>query len=281
MNKEIIGELEIIDIYKIDKQAACQKIFNTKDPRHPGVNNFLNKKEYFIGGNIKLLKLKKLPHNIDYLSPIKTKNFFADKKWKTIAGFQTRNIPHKAHEYLLRTSLEHIEGLFVQPLVGSKKKGDFTNKAIFDCYRHLIKNFLPKNRVFLGPLYSSMWYAGPREAIFHSIIRRNYGCTHFIVGRDHAGFGKYYGKYDAHKLISNFENELGINIMKVAGPYYCKICEGIYTENSCMHYNKKDKIIEISGSDIRRKLKSNKYISKKVMRPEIINVLNNTADIFI
>ena len=282
LKENVVGEIEVNDIYKINKRKVCKKLFNTNDLNHPGVYNFLNKKEFFIGGKVLLNNTRNTKKKDFYFKPSYVKEIFSKNGWKSIVGFQTRNIPHRAHEHLLRTALEFVDGLFIQPLVGNKKKGDFTNEIIFKCYNLLINNFLPKNKIELSSLLTSMWYAGPREALFHSIIRRNYGCTHFIVGRDHAGIGNYYGKYDAHKLLAKYENEIGIIIMKLSGPFYCSICEGIATEESCPHYeNNKDKITEISGTDIRKKLNSRNYISKKIIRPEIVNALKNSSNIFI
>lgn len=282
LDENVVGEIEVNDIYKINKRKACKKLFNTNDLKHPGVYNFLNKKEYFVGGKVLLNNTGNTKKKDFYLNPSYVKEIFSKNGWKSIVGFQTRNIPHKAHEYLLRTALEFVDGLFIQPLVGNKRKGDFTNEIIFKCYKLLINNFLPKNKIELGSLLTSMWYAGPKEALFHSIIRRNYGCTHFIVGRDHAGIGNYYEKYEAHKLLAKYENEIGITIMKLSGPFYCSICDGIATEESCPHYkNNKNKITEISGTDIRKKLNSKNYISKKIIRPEIVNILKNSSNIFI
>ena len=174
----------------------------------------------FVGGKVLLNNTGNTKKKDFYLNPSYVKEIFSKNGWKSIVGFQTRNIPHKAHEYLLRTALEFVDGLFIQPLVGNKRKGDFTNEIIFKCYNLLINNFLPKNKIELGSLLTSMWYAGPREAIFHAIVRRNYGCTHFIVGRDHAGPGKdqngndYYGPYDAQDLLKEHSDEIGIDMVE-------------------------------------------------------------------
>ena len=172
--------------------------------------------------------------------------------------------------------------MFVQPLVGYKKPGDFTNEAIFKTYEFLIENYFTPKKVFLGPLNSAMWYAGPREAIFHAIIRKNYGCTHFIVGRDHAGIGKYYGKYDSQNIFDKFKSKLNINILKLGGPFYCKFCDGIVSENSCPHYNNPIfNVDHISGTDVRNRILNNKYISKKFVRPEITKILKKLNKVFI
>ncbi len=282
LNNKIVGKIKVEDIYKINKEFACKKIFKSNNKNHPGVKNFLDKKEYFIGGEIKLKRKKLRNEKYPFLNPIISKKLFRKKKWKKIIGFQTRNIPHRAHEQLLRTALEFADGLFVQPLVGNKKKWDFSNDAIFKSYKYLINKFFPKNKIYLGPLYTSMWYAGPREAIFHAIVRRNYGCTHFIVGRDHAGVGNFYAKYESQQIFDNFNDELNIKILKFAGPFYCKLCDGVLTEKSCPHINSnKYPITHISGTDVRKKLINNFYLSKKLVRPEIINILKNIKKLFI
>ena len=277
-----IGSIVIDDVYSLNKLKVCKKLFGTDDPNHGGVKKYLSRKEFFLGGEIKLYNINRVDDQCQFLHPKEAKEIFKKKKWKTIAGFQTRNIPHRAHEHLLRTALEYTDGLFVNPLVGFKKRGDFRSVAIFRSYEYLLKHFFPLNKVFLGPLYASMWYAGPREAVFHAIIRRNYGCTHFIVGRDHAGIGNYYGKYEAQKIFDNFKSELGISILKLGGPYYCNYCDAIVTENSCPHCNNKQyKVTHISGTEVRNRLMNNKYISKKIVRPEIIKLLKGIDRLFI
>ena len=277
-----VGTINIEDIYKINRLIACKKIFQTTSKKHPGVNKFLNKKEYFISGSIKLVRKKIMNEKYPFLKPSETINYFKKNKWLSVVGFQTRNIPHRAHEQLLRNALELTDGLFVQPLVGHKKKGDFTNDSVFNTYKLLINKFFPKNKILLGPLYASMWYAGPREAVFHAIIRRNYGCTHFIVGRDHAGVGNYYGKYDAQRIFHKFKNELKIKILELGGPFYCKYCDAIVSEKSCPHINsKKYKVNHISGTEVREKLMKNLPFSSKIVRKEIIKILKKSKKIFI
>ena len=276
-----IGRLKIEDVYKVNKINACKKIFNTSSLKHPGVQKFLNTKEFFVGGTIKQLNNRIIKEKYKYLKPTSLKKIIKKNKWKSLVGFQTRNIPHRAHEQLLRTSLEYSDGLFIQPLLGNKKINDFTNEAIFKTYKFLIKNYFPKNKIILGPLYASMWYAGPREAVFHAIIRKNYGCSNFIVGRDHAGVGNFYKKYDAQNIFNFFKKNINISIFKFAGPFFCKKCDGIVTENSCKHYKNNNSIVEISGTEVRRKLLRNMKISTKVIRPEIVRVLYKIKNIFI
>jgi sulfate adenylyltransferase len=275
----LIGNLTPFDFYSCDRSEVAKKIFGTDDALHPGVENFYKLNQIFVGGKIHLIHRAKLDISCDELTPEQTKEIFKIRGWSRIVGFQTRNVPHRAHEYLLRIALENSDGLFIQPLVGKKKVGDYTPKAILSGYKALIKDYLPSNRIVLGVLSTVMRYAGPREAIFHAIIRRNYGCTHFIVGRDHAGVGSWYGLYDAHELTRKFDGDLGIEIMRLKGPYYCVKCKEISTENSCPHSQCGD-IHSISGTDMRRILRSGVSPGEHLMRQEVINALKD-IDCFI
>jgi sulfate adenylyltransferase len=268
----LVGYMFPTSFYTCDRNEVSRKVFGTSDLNHPGVLNFFSLKEIFVGG-----KIEKLENNFSLvfpkeLTPKEQKREFENKKWKTIAGFQTRNIPHKAHEYLLRVAIEISDGLFVQPIIGKKQSGDFTPAAILRGYEVLIKNYLPAGRVVLGTLSTQMRYAGPREALFHAIIRKNYGCTHFIIGRDHAGVGNWYDKYAAQEFALKYETEIGIKILALKGPYYCTKCDTVTTENSCSHENTIH-AVHISGSDVRQILKSKKVPNNKLIRIEIIKAL--------
>lgn len=271
-NGECVGNLIPSDFYSCDRRKVAKKIYGTDDARHPGVENFYQLNQIFVGGKINLIQRAKLDISQDELTPLETKEIFRLRGWTRVVGFQTRNVPHRAHEYLLRIGLENSDGLFIQPLVGKKKVGDYTPKAILRGYKALIENFLPSKRIVLGVLSTVMRYAGPREAVFHAIIRRNYGCTHFIVGRDHAGVGDWYGLYDAHELVKKFDGDLGIEIMKLKGPYYCGKCKEISTENSCSH-SMSGEIQSISGTDMRRILSSGVSPGEHLMRQEVVNAL--------
>lgn len=273
---EEVGCIRVEDIFQFNRQEAARKIFSTDDPKHPGVAHFLSLNPYFIGGQVELKTQinSNLSHN--ELSPSQTLAEFQSRGWNTIAGFQTRNVPHRAHEYLQRTALEMVDGLFIQPLVGRKQKGDFTPEAVMRGYSILVGSFLPADRVVTGLLSTSMRYAGPREAVFHAIIRRNYGCTHFIVGRDHAGVGDWYGTYDAHELTRKFDGDLGIEIMRLHGPFYCPECDGIVTDKTCACENS-SKTHSISGTDMRRILLNGETPNQKLMRPEIVKGLRGTS----
>jgi sulfate adenylyltransferase len=271
-----VGELILKDVFRIDKTELAGKVFGTDSSKHPGVEHLYKMGDYFAGGPVKLFKRVSSNDSSHELSPKETKSLFDKNGWKTIVGFQTRNIPHRGHEFLQRTALEHVDGLFIQPLVGRKKTGDFTPQAILKSYKTLISKFFRPDKVLLGVLLTSMRYAGPREAIFHAIIRRNFGCTHFIIGRDHAGVGNYYGKYDAHELSREFSGDLGIEIMRLCGPYYCLLCESVVTEKTCPHLEKASEAIqEINGTDIRNILVNKSDPDPRIIRPEIVQSLAN------
>ena len=276
-----VGSLFPNSFYKTDRSAVAQSVFQTCDRAHPGVEMFFNAKEFFVGGDVDLKQRVELDISSYELTPMETRAEFKRRDWEKIVGFQTRNVPHRAHEYLQRVALEQVDGLFVQPLLGRKKIGDYTAEAILAGYTALIEGFYPQNRVMLAVLSTAMRYAGPREAIFHAIIRRNYGCTHFIIGRDHAGVGDFYGKYDAHELSRRFDGELGIEIMRLHGPYHCEICDGIVTEHSCPHeLSKPQAVKQIAGTEMRAILLGGKQPDSRLMRKEIIEALRD-LDLFI
>jgi len=266
-----VGTITVTSVFSCDKEAISDKVFGTRDARHPGVAHFLEMGSTFLGGPVQRIRRASFEFSQYELTPEETRASFFDRGWHTIVGFQTRNVPHRAHEYLLRLALEYADGLFIQPLVGRKKRGDFQPLAIVAGYRTLIDNFFPPNRVLFGILSTAMRYAGPREALFHAMIRRNYGCTHFIIGRNHAGVGDYYPDYEAHELTRQFENELGIHILRMSGPFYCELCDGIVTERTCQHLVTAPKQTRhISGTDVRAMLLQGGPIPREVMRPEVV-----------
>lgn len=274
-NKDI-AILEIEDLFKI-KESDIRKIYGTEDESHPGVMKEKNRYPYRVGGKIIIID-KSIIKNT--LSPKETKKYFLEKKWKTIVGFQTRNVIHKAHEYLQRIGLEFCDALFINPLVGWKKSGDFSEEAVENGYKKMIDVYYKGLNIYFDTLKTPMRYAGPREAIFHAIIRRNLGCTHFIIGRDHAGVGNFYGKYEAHELAKKIKNKytLGIELLLLKEPYYCNICKQMVSENCCNH---KD-IIRISGTEIREKLISGETPSEIYMREVVSNeILKLKEDMFI
>jgi len=265
-----VGELIQNGIFEVDAKADAAQVFGTDDPAHPGVHRELHRSRYRVGGKVLLTK----PYHSEFpqwdLTPAQTKHLFAQNSWQRIASFQTRNPPHLAHEYLQRVAMEISDGILIQPLIGWKKRGDFTPQAIMGAYEIMIRDFYPGHAV-LATLRTPMRYAGPREAVFHALIRRNYGCTAFIVGRDHAGVGTYYGKYEAQDLARSLAREIGIEILPLAGPRYCERCACISTERSCGH-DQQD-IVDISGTEMRRLLGSQTAPDPRLMRTEISTYL--------
>ncbi len=271
-----VAELRSAGIFRCDMAATARRIFGTDDPSHPGVRFFLDGGRHFVGGRISMGVDPRHFMSAWELTPEDSRQLFAERGWRTVAGFQTRNVPHRAHEYLQRVVLEQLDGLFVQPLIGRKQKGDYTAEAIMAGYRALIDGFYPRTRVALGCLSTAMRYAGPREAVFHAIIRRNYGCSHFIVGRDHAGVGGFYGRYDAHELTRRFDGELGIEIIRLQGPYFCARCDGVVTEHSCPHQaTAPESVMEISGTAVRAALAAAQVPDARLMRPEVMAALKD------
>ncbi len=255
-----------------------EKVFLTREDAHPGVKKEKIRSPYRIGGKTRIIDQSILK---GALKPEGTKKVFKDKGWYTVVGFQTRNPVHKAHEHIQRLGLEVCDGLFINPITGWKKAGDFSEEAVMAAYRTMCDEFYPKDRTYLAGLRTQMRYAGPREAVFHAIIRRNLGCTHFIIGRDHAGVGGYYGAYDAHKLARklSIEYELGIELLLTREPYYCKKCKQVVTDNTCAHYNT-DRV-EISGTIIRKYI-SDGYIPDEIMmRKEIFDSILKCGHIFV
>lgn len=268
-NSKEVGEIHNPDFYKCDKIKTVKKIYGTKSLKHPGVEEFFKKGEWFVGG--KTIFKNKIKNQLSKyeIFPNEVKKIIKKRNFKTIVGFQTRNIPHKAHEYLIRNSLENYDAVLIQPLIGRKKTGDYSPHSIMKSYNIFLKDYIPTKRSILSCLTTSMRYAGPREAVFHAIIRKNYGCTHFIVGRDHAGVGNFYKKYEAQHLISKYEKKIGIKIIYSKGPYYCMKCCQIVTENICKHSNTKHEK-QISGTYIRSKIINNSKLDERLFRTDLI-----------
>lgn len=276
-----VGELTPLNLYRPDMAASARQIYGTDERAHPGVRFFMDAGDVFVGGPVRLKGRIALDVTEWELTPAQTRQAFQDRGWATVAGFQTRNVPHRGHEYLQRIALEICDGLFIQPLVGQKKEGDFMPAAIMAAYRTLVDDFYPAKSVILGILSTAMRYAGPREAVFHAIIRRNYGCTHFIVGRDHAGVGDYYGQYAAHALLDQFGAELGISIIPLENAYHCDICDSMATEKSCSHgLSHPNSVRSVSGTDMRSILSGGSDPNPRLMRPEIVRSVRG-MDLFV
>jgi sulfate adenylyltransferase len=275
---EQVGVIDVDSIYRHNKTEICQALFGTTDPEHPGVQTVKAKGPFFVGGPIKAFP-EQVPRNGTHdLTPKETRVLFRKQGWDTIVGFQTRNVPHRAHEYLQKSALEHVDGLFVQPKIGDKKKGDYTNNAILRGYESLIEHYYPPDSVVLSMFKSRMWYAGPREAVFDSIVRKNFGCTHFIVGRDHAGVGDYYGDFEAQQLFSSL-GDIGIEPLYYHYAFYCTKCDGIVSEKICPHGD--DAHMEPSGTKLRNTLIDGESPAPELMRPEVAETVLHLDEVFI
>lgn len=270
-----VAGLFVEELYTADRHNEAKSVFGTDDPAHPGVARLYAQGEILVGGRVAAFEESFQNNFSKYrLTPHQTRRIFQERGWKTIVGFQTRNPIHRAHEYLIKTALESTDGAFVHPLLGETKKDDISGSVRMACYEALLKNYFPKDRVLLGINPCSMRYAGPREAVFHAMIRRNYGCTHFIVGRDHAGVGSYYGSYDAQKLLASISPEsLGIVPMFFEHAFYCRACQGMATAKTCPH--EKERLF-LSGTKVRENLRRQIPLPPTFTRPEVAAILRKS-----
>jgi len=268
---KLLGAIEIEEIYQAEHDREAQLVYRTTDRKHPGVAAVLDSPDTYVAGEISLVAMPRLEFPSYSLTPSETRARFHDLGWSRVVGFQTRNPVHRAHEYLQKVALETVDGLLLHPLVGTTKDDDLPAAVRMRCYEALLEKYYPSERALLAVYQAAMRYAGPREAVLHAIARKNYGCSHFIVGRDHAGVGSYYGSFDAQAIFNDIEDELGITILRFENAFWCNACEGMATAKTCPHSS--DAHVVLSGTKVRELLRSGKRPPLEISRPEIADIL--------
>lgn len=268
-----LGIMKVNEKFPYDKAREALEIFKTEDPHHPGVARLYQQGERYLAGPVSVLDEAGYPQRFpEYCRPAQTRQIFQHRNWETVAAFQTRNPIHRSHEYCTKIALEICDGLFIHPIVGKLKEDDIPAEVRMQCYRVLLDNYYPLERVVLKVYPMEMRYAGPREAVLHAIIRQNFGCSHLIIGRDHAGVGNYYGPFDAQKIFESIDQkDLAIRPIKIDWTFWCRRCEGMASTKTCPH-TPEDRVI-ISGTRLREMLRAGQMPPAEFSRPEVLKIL--------
>jgi sulfate adenylyltransferase len=267
-----LAVLEVDEVFEYDKEREAERCFRTTDAAHPGVARLYDQKPFYLAGRVTVFERLEPPFPELARDPRDTRRAFDERGWRRVVGFQTRNPIHRAHEYLTKGALETVDGLLIHPLVGDTKSDDVPAATRVECYGVLVENYYPADRVLVSAFPAAMRYAGPREAIWHAICRKNYGCSHFIVGRDHAGVGDYYGTYDAQLIFDEFApHELDIEPMFFEHAFFCRVCGQMATPKTCPHGG--DDHVFLSGTKVRELLANGELPPAEFSRPEVAEVL--------
>ncbi|MCI4626909.1 MAG: sulfate adenylyltransferase [Candidatus Magnetoovum sp. WYHC-5] len=271
---EVMGTMVVREKYTIDKVHECKQVFKTDDKEHPGVAVVMNQEEVNLAGPVKVLSEGRFPKDFGdiYMTPAQTRDIFEKKGWSTVAAFQTRNPMHRSHEYLAKIAIEICDGVLVHQLLGKLKPGDIPAEVRRDCINVLIENYFVKDTCIQAGYPLDMRYAGPREALLHALFRQNYGCSHLIVGRDHAGVGDYYGPFDAHKIFDEIPADaMETKPLKIDWTFHCRKCDGMASMKTCPH-DKADRML-LSGTKLRKMLSEGEEVSSHFSRPEVLVIL--------